>query len=94
MPDRAWQTNKGFNQEKIKFFEDFWFFAKMTPFYEGLLNNFNTKNISKNKNLKKISIKLFNLIPFISIKIKKNSKKIYLFNLLPIFAVKDKVQDE
>lgn len=94
MPDRAWQTNKGLNAEKIKFFEDFWFFAKMTPFYNGLLNNFNIANINIKKNKKKIFIKIFNIIPFINIKIKNNNKKIYLFNFLPILTIKDKAENE
>lgn len=92
-PDKAWIKNKGLNNIKIKFFEDFWFFAKMTPFYEGLLNNFNVYSFENVDNeTKYISyrkmIKLFNLIPIIRIKITNNRKKIYLFNFLPILTIK------
>ena len=93
-PDRAWQKNKSFEETKIKFFEDFWFFAKMTPFYEGMLNNFNDNLsntvINKIINSKVKILKLFNLIPFIKIKTKLNKKYFYLFNFIPLLTIKEK----
>lgn len=51
-------------------------------FYQSWLNN----NVHKTKQW----IKLFDLIPFIKIKIKSNKKKYYLFGLIPFLSVRSK----
>ena len=41
-PFKTWKyCNNTYNNRVLKFFDIFWFFAKMTPFYEGMLNRYN-----------------------------------------------------
>lgn len=97
--EKPWLTNKikiNEKYKKIPNFEDFWYFLKMTQFYEGMLNNFND-NLSNTVISKMINIKvnikilkLFNLIPFIKIKTKINKKYFYLFNFIPLLTIKEK----
>lgn len=76
-------------------FNNFWFFAKMTPFYEGMQNRFlyfiieNVKKTSIKEHNRK-TIKLFNLIPFLTVKTKKAISYYKLFGFIPLFKVKDK----
>ena len=88
--NKPWVTNLLY-KKKMLYFEEFWFFAGMTKFYEGLLTNFITSSIrlEKEKPYRK-DIKLFNFIPLL--RIKKGSKKITikLFNAIPIIMIKEK----
>jgi len=85
---KPWLSDINEFGDKIKYFEEFWFFAKMTPFYEGLLNDFMVYNL-QNTTEKKI-YKIFGILPIIKIKIKKNKSKIYLFNFIPLLTIKNK----
>ena len=88
--EKPWLTNK-IQNKKMLYFEEFWFFAGMTKFYEGLLNNFITSFIGseKNKAYKK-DIKLFNFMPLLRIRKKKNIIIVKLFNILPIAKITTK----
>ena len=88
---------------KIPHLNEFWFFAKMTPFYEGMLNNFivniaisdaKINNVAIEKNISNYikRIKLFNIIPIIKLKKKNNKIKVYLFNFIPILIIKERVK--
>jgi lipopolysaccharide biosynthesis glycosyltransferase len=66
-------------------FTDFWNFAKMTPFYEGLRINFDLKNSNRNK---KYRIKLFNFFPLLGIEKTSSMIKVKLFGLIPVLKVK------
>ena len=74
-----------------------WFYAKITPFYEGLLNNFIVINdtrlynklIERQTNNEKI-IKLFWFIPLLKIKYDNEFIKYYLFNFIPIIKIVNK----
>lgn len=102
-PFKPWKyCNNTYNSRTLKFFDDFWFFAKMTPFYEGMLNRYNyninlflSNFIINNcygfrQNYSSYWIKLLNFIPFLKIK-NENNKKVYkLFGFLPIFSIKNK----
>ena len=88
--NKPWITNTSYNI-KTPYFEEFWFFAKMTNFYEGLLNNFIIHNSQQNTNIiKKKIYKIFNILPFIKIKIRNDESKIYLFNFIPLLTIKSK----
>lgn len=94
-PTKPWKYLRSENGWPIKNIWAFWKFATMTPFYEGMQNRYlwyameqtsnNTSNISKSK-----KVKLFNFIPFLTIKQKKNKKTYKLFGLIPLFKVKEK----
>lgn len=100
-PGKPWLTNKNFYDVNIDLqnFEDFWFFAKMTDFYEilkfkyfnGLLESKEGKAIINSNCLsKKTKLELFNIIPLLKI-IRKNNKTYYkLFEFIPLLKVIDK----
>ena len=74
-----------------------WFYAKITIFYEGLLNNFITANetrlynrlIERQMNNEKI-IKLFWFIPILKIKYDNEFVKYYLFGFIPFVKLINK----
>lgn len=79
-----------YNHFKQNGFDKFWFYAKMTDFYELLATEFminNIREIPRKNETKKI--KLFNIFVLFSI-CKVNPKKtiIKLFNLIPLFVIK------
>lgn len=101
-PGKPWLTNKNFYDVNIDLqnFEDFWFFAKMTDFYEilkfkyfnGLLESKKEGKAIINSNClsKKTKLELFNIIPLLKI-IRKNNKTYYkLFEFIPLLKVIDK----
>ena len=88
---KPWMSNVNEFGDKIKYFEEFWFFAKMTPFYDGLLNNFIFYTSYQNTNCNKKKIyKIFGILPIAQIKIKNDKSKIYLFNFIPLLTIKNK----
>ncbi|MDR2526628.1 MAG: hypothetical protein LBC92_02005, partial [Rickettsiales bacterium] len=74
------KSNKG---KEIKMFEEFWFYAGKTSFFNGLKIKFLKNNISNKSYL------LFNLIPIIKIKTNNNVKKYLLFGIIPLMKVKE-----
>ena len=99
-PNKPWLTNKNFYGGFLQNFEDFWFFAKMTDFYEilkfkyfsGLLKSKNEGKIVVNNDpfIQKTRVKLFNTIPFLKI-IEKNNKIYYrLFGFIPLLKISKK----
>lgn len=106
-PNKPWRTQRGLflnglQNKKQPYFNEWWFFASMTPYIEGLKMVFiaervqdifsgnygdNLDTLNSNTKDKIFWCKLFNFIPFIKIKRKEHSKKIYLFGI-PLFSIK------
>ncbi|MBQ4616069.1 MAG: hypothetical protein IJB29_05080 [Mailhella sp.] len=95
-PGKAWKfLRNGYNGRDLKFYNIFWFYAAMTPFYAGMANKFlyNTATIHTGifTPLKR-QFKLFNLIPIMK-KIRKGNTLYYkLFNFIPILKIKESHQ--
>jgi lipopolysaccharide biosynthesis glycosyltransferase len=88
---KPWNGYSKNNNSLMENFGDFWFFTKMTPFYERIKANFEFKNSNEGKNGSKITrVKLFNFIPLLKISKKSNKVKVKLFNLLPVLSLKTK----
>ena len=95
--NKVWKTEKHWLTKKtILHFNEFWLYAKMTPFYAGLNKSFVSNLIldSTSSAVEKSSsfvcrIKLFNRIPFIKIRKRKTGTRYYLFNFIPLFKVTD-----
>ncbi len=101
-PAKPWREGE-YNNVDLKHWSEFWFFAKLTPYYDGLslkfLNNSNKRMLGislsvlgqENKETnKRIKYFLFNFIPFVQTKQKGNVKRVYLFGFIPIFKIKSK----
>mgnify|MGYP004533176811 CR=1 FL=1 len=99
-PNKPWLTNKNFYSGDLQNFDDFWFFAKMTDFYEILkfkyFNGlFESKKggevlISNGYFVQKTRLNLFGIISLLKI-IKKNNRIYYkLFGFIPWLKVINK----
>lgn len=76
------------NQRTIRFFEDFWNFAEMTPFYAGLSKKFEANLCSTHLQYKtKKTYKLFMIFPLIKIIYKENITTYKLFYFIPIIKI-------
>ncbi|MDR2526805.1 MAG: glycosyltransferase family 8 protein [Rickettsiales bacterium] len=64
------------------YIKDFFFVAKMTPFYDEMLGMFNRATIHN-----RLDIKLFRIIPLLKIKRYGNRMKVYLFGFLPVLKI-------
>ena len=81
---------------------NFWFYAKMTPFYAGMMARYNWVSIENivfnqlnsinfgERFVNKRYIKLFGIIPIVTIKRNNNKIKYKLFGFLPILTEKRK----
>lgn len=102
-PGKPWKTARNdYNGHYLKLFSNFWFFAQMTPFFEGMKLKFEEASVAsylskeirgalQNHSIhsKKIKIRFFS-IPFLSIS-KKKGKTVYkLFGFIPILKIKKK----
>lgn len=88
--NKPWLTNKNFYGGDLQNFNDFWFFAKMTDFYDNIKFDYIRNLIKVGTYTKNIKLKLFNKIPFIKI-IEKNDKIYYkLFNFIPLLKINKK----
>lgn len=96
--NKVWKTERHWlTQKTILHFNEFWLYAKMTPFYEGLSKSFVSGVVSetvrpfyRESNQSSLRrIKLFNRIPFIKIRMSKTGIRYYLFNFIPLFKVTD-----
>lgn len=85
--NKPWLTNRNFYGGDLQNFNDFWFFAKMTDFYDNIKLGCIDDLINKRTYTRSIELKLFNKIPFIKI-IEKNDK-IYckLFNFISLLKI-------
>lgn len=95
--NKPWLINKNaYNNNVLNNFNEFWFFAKMTDFYDNLFMNFmvlnNNNNINCNNNNIKIKkyVKLFGIIPLLKIIEKNNKMTVKLFHFLPIVKINKK----
>lgn len=83
--NKPWLTNENFYGGDLQNFNDFWFFAEMTNFYNSVYLNYNTKFTRTEK-----VVKLFGKFPFMKI-IEKNDKIYYkLFNFIPLLKINKK----
>ena len=86
-PNKPWLTNKNFYGGDLQNFNDFWFFAEMTNFYENIKLGYINDLVLKRTYIENIEMKLFNRIPFLKI-INKNDKIYYkLFNFIPLLRI-------
>ena len=90
-PFKPWISNQTpYKNLKCLYFNEFWFFAEMTNFYAGLVNEFNA-SIAEIKDSKyRKEIKLFDFIPLLQIKKKNKRITIKLFGFIPIIMIKEK----
>ena len=90
-PGKAWRVAlNDYNDNYLKHFESFWFFAKMTPFYDGMKLKFLDGIITKHKISFAYCLKLFNKIPLFTIRFKNNRYTFRLFNLISLFSFEKK----
>lgn len=94
---KPWLINKNFYGDELQNFNEFWFFAKMTDFYDNLFMNFmllnNNNNINCNNNIiikRKKYVKLFGIIPLLKIIEENNKMTVKLFHFLPILKINKK----
>jgi len=88
-PAKPWRIGE-YRNEDLKYFSCFWFFSKMTPFYEGLALRFNNNS---NKTMLGVTLgTLHGLYSDLQKKVsdKCTKEKIKLFNFLPLLTVKHK----
>lgn len=73
---------------------DFWFFARLTPFYEGILTEFisNQKTVVKQKEIvfKKYDVKIFGFLTILTFRKFGKHTKIYLFGKIHFMDLKEK----
>ena len=100
-PGKVWKLIKNnYNNRILKMFHAFWFFAGMTPFYNGMQQSFlfqtNELIVSSNlnymmyllKNNLLSSVTLFDIITILSIKKNGNKTTYFLFKFIPLLKVK------
>ncbi|MBQ8464803.1 MAG: glycosyltransferase family 8 protein [Alphaproteobacteria bacterium] len=94
-PGKAWKiATNHYTGDDLKLFDDFWFFAQMTPFFEGLKLRFIQKCINREISEKfkqkqtKESLKLFSFLPLLNINQKADCVRYKLFGYLPIMKKK------
>ena len=94
-PTKPWKEIISENGCIIKNLNAFWFYAKKTPFYEGLAKKYDYYTellINKIKNInQKKEIKLFGFIPFITVVQKGIKVRYKLFNFITLFNMKQNV---
>ena len=93
-PGKVWQfATNTYNGKFLKLLNSFWFFAKMTPFYEGLSRKFIIRERDTKENFEKTRKKyymLFGCFPILKSRLKGICRTYYLFGLIPIVKVKVK----
>ncbi|MFR4115017.1 MAG: glycosyltransferase family 8 protein [Alphaproteobacteria bacterium] len=108
-PCKPWiMLSNYYNNKALRHCNSFWFFAQMTPFYEGLKNKLsqnlllsgnqlllnNINFIKENKSSLISKYKLFNIIPLLIIKQKNNCKRYFLFGCIPFLKMKVKKHEK
>ena len=89
------QIKNWYNGRNLKHFDNFWFFAKMTPFYAGMLLRFeessrSRENEEKENKKRDEKYKLFNLITIFSVKQKSKGTYYKLFGFIPVLVKRNK----
>lgn len=94
-PGKTWKIARNhYNGAFLKLMNNFWFYAEMTPYINGMSKKFevlvneitSTKVLSVNKKF----IKLFGFIPLLKMKQNGNKKKYKLFGFIPLLTIKEK----
>lgn len=100
--NKVWKVVKHcFSKRTIAHFNDFWLYAKATPYFEGMSKYFisemvATRNISKQPLIGDRShdnreiVKLLNFLPIMKIKTYGEVKKYYLFCVIPFMKSESK----
>lgn len=88
-PNKVWlRTKSVITKKQLLHFYDFWYYAKMTPFFEGLSKSFLFKDEDKKTRITEEVIRLFGIIPIFRIRHKEDGIKIYLFSVIPLITKK------
>ena len=95
-PGKPWKSLKNnYNDNDLKLFNIFWFFASMTPFYDGLSKKYFYYTIECQSKVilkRKKTFLLFGFLPLLTYIRTKNNTVIYkLFNFITIFKIKMKL---
>ena len=100
-PTKPWKYLRNEQGQPVRNLELFWFFAKMTPFYEGMQNKFlyfanenmifsALRNLQLPLRISKMTMKLFYFIPFLKSELKNNKIFYKLFGFIPLLKIKKK----
>lgn len=90
-PNKVWLRRKSvITKKQLLHFYDFWYYAKMTPFFDGLSQSFLYKDEARKTSVTEEVIRLFGAIPLLRIKYKEDRTKIYLFSIIPLFTKKNR----
>lgn len=85
------QVQNNYDGRKLKHFDNFWFFASMTPYFQGMQIHLNKMFSEKKRNDSvKEKFKLFGFLPFITIRRKEKNAVYKLFGFLTILKKKSK----
>lgn len=85
-PNKVWlRTRSVVTKNRLLHFNDFWHYAKLTPFFEGLSKSF---LFQEREEYSEEIVKLFGIVPLFKIRHKANRISIYLFTFLPILTIK------
>jgi len=83
------KIKNSYNDRNLKHFDDFWFFAAMTPFYDGMKLRFqDCINDMENNSNKKYTYKLFGFLPLMTSYCKSNICRYKLFGFIPFMRKK------
>ncbi|MBQ8464804.1 MAG: glycosyltransferase family 8 protein [Alphaproteobacteria bacterium] len=98
-PGKAWKLLKNsYNGRDLKLFDNFWFFAQMTPFYDGLTKKYYTEISSIYTQMVLSSVNNINSkVSHFNIEKQSNltnpirkSKSYKLFDFIPLLKIKEK----
>ena len=83
-------TNSNHNRA-IKYFDNFWFFARMTPFYDGMEKRFEQKMAETFMTYsKKETYRLFGILPLMTRHRKNKTVRYKLFGVIPVMNKNEK----
>lgn len=86
--NKPWLTSENFYGGFLQNFNDFWFFAKMTDFYDNIKLGYVANLVNKKTYKKNSKEYLFGFIPLLK-KVEKNNNICYkLFNFIPLLKIK------
>ena len=91
-PGKTWKIARNhYNGAFLKLMNNFWFYAEMTPYINGMSKKFEVlvNEITSAKTHSKF-IQLFGFIPLLKMKQKGNKKKYKLFGFIPLLTIKEK----
>ena len=76
------QIKNWYNGRNLKHFDNFWFFAQMTPFYAGMKLRFEEGRRLEKKDIKE-KYRLFNCLTLMMVRTKNDTKRYKLFGFIP-----------